>query len=199
MSVKPKYQYDDRVGQYRGAGGRFVSPAQIAVVVAETVDRLGDRLTRYADGMIADRMSVGNFQLSVANDLKYTHIQLGLLANGGGTLDKAVESELAEQYDRLNRFGKDIVSGLLSAPQIRARTRSYASSARQSFYRVESLSKARSGIKTAKRLLDNQSKHCPSCLRYAGLGYVPLAELILPGTKCECNYGCKCSVVYRYY
>lgn len=195
----PQYQYDDRVGQYRGAGGRFVSPAKIAVVVAETVDRLGDRLTGYADAMISDRLTIVNFQLSAANDLKNTHIQIGLLANGGGVLDKAVEVELGEQFDRLDKFGGEIASGRLSVPQIRQRTRQYANSARLSFYRVEALSKARSGIKTGKRILDTQSKHCTSCIRYAGLGYVSLADLISPGTNCECSYGCKCSVTYRYY
>ena len=193
------YQYDDRVGQYRGSGGRFVSPAKIAVVVAETVDRLGDRLTGYADGMISDRLTIADFQYSVAQDLKDAHIQLGLLANGGGKIDKQVETELAEQFDRLDKFGQDIASGRLSVPQIKARARQYSNSARMSFYRIEALSKSRSGIKTAKRRLDSQAKHCASCLRYAGLGYVSLADLILPGTNCECTYGCKCSLVYRYY
>jgi hypothetical protein len=149
--------------------------------------------------MVRDRLSIANFQLSVANDLKNTHIQLAMLASGGGKIDLAVETELGEQFDRLDKFGQSIARGELSVPQIKARTRQYANSARMSFYKIEALSKARSGIKTGKRLLDNQAKHCASCLRYAGLGYVPLAELISPGTDCECGYGCKCSVVYRYY
>lgn len=194
-----KYTYDSRVGQYRGAGGRFVSPARIAVVVAETVDRLGDTLSGFADALVQDRLSVANFQLSVASELKSAHIQLTLLANGGGKLDKAVEIGLSEQFDRLDKFGQAISLGELSVPQIKQRARQYANSAKVVFYQIEALSKARSGIKTGKRMLDSQAAHCWDCLRYAALGYVSLADLITPGISCQCNSACKCSVVYRYY
>jgi hypothetical protein len=193
------YKYDARVGQYRGETGQFVSPAKIAVVVAQSIDSLADRLEGYADGMIRGKLSVANFQFSSASDIKDVHIQLGLLASGGGKLDKAVEEELSGQFDRLKRFGSEIVEGNLSVPQIRARARAYSNSAKLSFYKMEVLSKSRSGIKTGKRRLDSQAKHCQSCLRYAGLGYVSLADIISPGTNCECTYGCKCSIVYRYY
>jgi hypothetical protein len=195
-----KYRYDSRVGQYRsGISGRFVSPSQIAVVVASTVDRLGDTLSDFSDQLIRDRLSVANFQLSVASELKNTFIQLAQLASGGGAIDKAVEDGLGEQLDRLDKFGQAIGRGELSVPQIRARARAYSNSARVAFFQIEALSKARSGIKTAARRLDSQAKHCKDCLYYASLLYVPLSELISPGTNCECNVGCKCSVVYRYY
>lgn len=195
-----KYRYDIRVGQYRsGTSGRFVSPSEIAIVVAESVDRLGDTLSGYADALINDRLSVANFQLSVASELKNSFIQLSLLASGGGKIDKAVEDGLGEQLDRLDRFGQAIARGELSVPQIRARSRAYVNSARVLFFQVEALSKSRSGVKSARRILDNQAKHCGDCIRLAGLGYQSLELLVLPGTFCECNVGCKCSVVYRYY
>lgn len=195
-----KFRYDIRVGQYRsGTSGRFVSPSEIAIVVAETVDRLGDTLSGYSDQLIRDRLSVANFQLSVASELKNTFIQLSQLASGGGKIDKAVEDGLGEQLDRLDKFGHAIARGELSVPQIRARARNYSNSARVLFFQIEALSKARSGIKTAARRLDNQAKHCQDCIRLASLNFVPLSELVAPGTNCECNVGCKCSVVYRYY
>lgn len=195
----PKYTYDSRTGQYRGAGGRFVSSSEIAIVVAETIDQLGDTLSSCADNLIRDRLSVANFQLSVASELKNTFIQLSQLASGGGIIDKAVDDGLGKQLSRLDKFGQAIGRGDLSVPQIKARARQYANSARVLFFQIEVLSKARSGIKTGKRILDSQAAHCSDCLRYAGLGYVSLADLISPGTNCECNTGCKCSVVYRYY
>lgn len=194
-----KYIYDDRTGQYRGTGGRFVSPAQVANVVAEAIDQLGDRLSQHSDNLVRGKLSVADWQFSIASQLKDVHIQLGLLASGRGTIDKEVEIELSSQFDRLDQFGQAISRGELSVVQIKARARQYANSARVSFFQVESLSKARSGVKTGKRILDNQAKHCSSCLRYAGLGYVALADLISPGIDCECSYGCKCSVIYRYY
>lgn len=195
-----KYRYDIRVGQYRsGTSGRFVSPSEIAIVVAESVERLSDTLSDCADNLVRDRLSVADFQLSVASELKNSFIQLSQLASGGGEIDKAVENSLGEQLDRLDKFGQAISRGELSVPQIKSRSRQYANSARVLFFQVEASSKARSGIKTGKRILDSQAKHCSDCLRYAGLGYVSLVDLISPGTNCECNTGCKCSVVYRYY
>jgi hypothetical protein len=193
------FRYDIRTGQYRGAGGRFVSPAQIAVVVEETTNSLGDRLEQYADKMVRGRLSVADFQLSSASDLKDVHIQLGLLASGGGKIDDEVKKELSEQFKRLRKFGDDIIGGDLSVPQIKARARSYANSAKLSFYRLELLAKGKANVKSGKRQLDSQAKHCRSCLRYAGLGYVPLSDVVLPGIDCECTYGCKCSIVFRYY
>ncbi len=195
----PVYKYDPRAGAWRGANGRFVSPSAVAQVVSETVERLGDTLSGFSDQLIRDRLSVADFQLSVASELKSTFVQLSLLASGGGAIDKAVEDGLGDQLDRLDKFGQAIARGELSVPQIRARARQYSNSARVLFFQIESLSKARSGIKTGKRILDSQAKHCSDCLRYAGLGYVSLSDLISPGTNCECNVGCKCSVVYRYY
>jgi hypothetical protein len=194
------YKYDSRTGQYRGnLSGQFVSRAQIAYVVDETVSNLSDRLASHTNRMIADRLSVAQWQSEMADSLKIAHIQLGLLANGTGTIDKSVSDELSAQFDMLDGFGKSIARGELSVPQIRARARQYANSAKISFYQAEKSAKERSGLKTAKRMLDNQSKHCSDCIRYAGLGYVSIADLISPGTNCECNSGCKCSVVYRYY
>jgi hypothetical protein len=194
-----KYQYSLKTGQYRGANGRFVSPAKIAIVVASTVDSLADTLSDFSDQLIRDRLSVADFQLSVASELKNTFIQLSILASGNDKIDKTVEDGLGEQLDRLDKFGQAIGRGELSVPQIKARARSYSNSARVAFFQIEALSKARSGIKTGKRILDSQAAHCFDCLRYAGMGYVSLSDLILPGTSCLCNTGCKCSVVYRYY
>jgi hypothetical protein len=193
------YKYDPRAGAWRGKNGRFVSPVAVAQVVDESVNLLSDTLYGFADSLIRDRLSVANFQLSVASELKNSFIQLSILASGNDKIDKAVEDGLGEQLDRLDKFGHSISKGDLSVVQIRARSRQYSNSARVLFFQVEALSKARSGIKTGKRILDRQAVHCVDCLRYAGLGYVALADLISPGTNCICNVGCKCSVVYRYY
>jgi hypothetical protein len=193
------FRYDKRVGQYRGESGRFVSPAQVAAVVAESVESLADRLEGYAEQMVRGKLSVANFQLSSAADIKDVHIQLGLLASGGEKLDDSINKELSSQFNRLKKFGSEVAGGNLSVPQIKARVRAYANSAKPSFYSTEILSKSRSGIKTGKRRLDNQAKHCRSCLAYAGLGYVSLSDLIAPGIDCECSYGCKCAIIYRYY
>jgi hypothetical protein len=193
------YKYDNKTGQYRGASGKFVSRAEIAHVVAQTVDTLADQLSRHTDDLIRDKLSVADWQSSIASELKNSSIQMSLLASGGGDIDKSITVQLNEQFDRLDKFGRSIARGELSVPQIQARARNYANSTRVAFYQVESISKARSGLKSAKRILDNQAKHCPDCLRYASLLYVPLSQLISPGTNCECNAGCKCSVVYRYY
>lgn len=194
------YKYDPRAGAYRSIKtGRFVSSAEVSQIVAETVDRLGDTLSGYSDQLIRDRLSVADFQLSVASELKNTFIQLSQLASGGGKIDKAVEDGLGEQLDRLDKFGQAIARGELSVPMIKARARAYSNSARVLFFQIEALSKKRSGVVSAKRILDSQAAHCGDCLRLASLLYVPLDQLVVPGTFCECNVGCKCSVVYRYY
>lgn len=193
------YKYDSKSGQWRGENGRFVSRFQIAQVLDETVNNLANRLSRHTGLLILDRVSVANWQLSVGTEIKDSLIQVGLFA-GGGTLNKGiVEKELGDQLERLDRFGRQIANQELSVLQIRARARQYANCLKPCFYKVETEVKQKAGVKSAKRVLDNQSRNCSSCLRYAGLNYVSIDSLIPPGTNCECGYGCKCSVIYRYY
>jgi hypothetical protein len=195
-----KYRYDTRTAQYRGTDGRFVSVARIAELVADTGNQLRDKLGRHADALLANKISVAEFQLRMARDIKTVHIQMALLANpslqGSGT---ATGREVKEQIQRLGKFGDAIAGGNLSEAQIRQRARMYANSITPSFYRAQIESRKRSQVKTGRRVLDNQAHHCSDCLMYAGLGWVKLSDLIAPGTECECSYGCRCSIVYRYY
>ena len=193
------YKYERSTGQYRGNDGRFVSPSIIATLVNTTQNALRDDLKQITSKLTSNRLSIAQWQAEMMSALKTTHYQLALLGSGNADVSKLVAKGLADNALQLDRMGNSIAQGKYSATQISNYAANYANSTKATFYEAQIEARGESGIKTAKRVLDGQAKHCQDCLRYAGLGYVSLEDLVLPTNDCECGQGCKCSVVYRWY
>lgn len=195
-----QYKYERSTGQFRNlSNGRFVSPSIIATIVETTQNTLRDDLKRLTSKLTSDRISIAQWETGMLSKLKTTHYQLALLGSGGSDVSGLVAKRLAGNALELDRMGNSIGQGKYSAAQILNYAGNYANSTKETFYSAQIEARGESGIKTAKRVLDGQAKHCRDCLRYAGLGYVSLEDMVLPTNDCECGDGCKCSVVYRWY
>lgn len=198
------YSFDKKAGQYRGKNGRFVSQSEIAIALKSIEDSGKVRLEKTSNKLINNKISVAKFQQQLFDEVKTLNLQSAMLAAGGKnnvdeSIYKIVNNSLEETALRVVSFGEDISNGSLSVTQIRARSKQYALTVKKTYYAVEKKVKKEAGFLSAKRVLDNQARHCESCLTYANMNWLPIKDAIIPGTKCKCREGCKCSLIYRYY
>lgn len=195
--------YDARAGQFRGDNGRFVPRAEVLRLVDAEVARTQTRLKGHARLLAGGKIDIAEFQTRTAEDVKLSHLRMAAFAAGGTkqltpTHYGTAGAELKRQYKYLDGFGKAISAGTLTEKQLLARAQSYALSSRTAFFKSEKVTRGKNGFNQAKRSLDSQAQHCPSCLRYSTGGrWRYITDVIEPGVACECQSRCKCTIVYR--
>jgi hypothetical protein len=197
-------RYERSLGQFRGQNGRIVGRAKVLSLVDEEAARLSVRAQALARLLTAGKIAISDFQERLAVALKLSHLRMTTLAAGGreGLTQRhygRVGYELRTQYEFLHGFGQDLEAGKYDkAEDIVRRAGMYGASSRTAFFESEKLTKEMEYFNEAKRDLDPQSKHCPSCLRYSTNGlWRPITQVIAPGVQCECRSKCKCRILYR--
>jgi hypothetical protein len=200
-SLPSSVSYDPRVGQYR-RNGKFVSRADVLKALDGEVARTEVRLQAITRKLIAEKIDLPTWETEFAQELKRAHIRSGLFAAGGkdGMTPAAyghLGANLKEQYRKhLDRFAHDLADGKLTEKQALIRSKMYGQSVRQTFFKVEAATRETEGFQLAKRELDPQAQHCSSCLQYATNGWTNIADIVPPGTNCQCRGRCRCRIVY---
>lgn len=196
-------KFDKRTGRYRNESGRFISRADVLRMVEEETARGQVRLRAIARLLVSKRIDVPEFQARMAQQIKSSHIRLGLLGAGG---KDAMTSQhygqigrgLRDEFSYLRNFGEAIAAGELTESQIMRRAELYSMSARLSFFAVEKQARQRAGVRLAKRDLDPQARHCDDCLKHSTNGrWVPISEIVPVGSRCRCRNKCRCSIFYQ--
>jgi hypothetical protein len=159
--------------------------------------QLRDYTKRLGDGSI----TIDQWQGSVREAIKMSHIQAAIIGTGGkDRLSSAdwgrIGQRLRSEYAYLQNFASDLLAGRVSGPMALARIQLYAESVRGSYWEGTTIRREQEGYSLMRRILDSQAKHCDDCLRYARAGIVPIGALPMPGQRCECRARCKCSVEY---
>ena len=195
------WQYDPISGRYRGANGRFLSQSAVEALVDGRIGKLATVLRRYTNMLADGAITLDQWQESVREALKLSHIQAAIIGNGGKDSMDAREwgqvgQRLRSEYRYLQSFAGDLMAGRVSTPMALARIKLYAESVRGSYWEGTSARQGRQGYSLMRRILDAQAAHCADCLEYAARGVVPINSLPLPGQRCECRSNCKCRVQY---
>lgn len=194
--------YDPRAGQYRDASGRFVRREKVLIAVEQENARTQIRLQALTRSLISGNLSLPEWEMQFARDLKNAHLRLAMLAAGGKERMTqahygAVGYELKRQYAFLDKFAHDLAAGKLTPKQAIARASSYGQSGKIAFHRAEKIARKREGFNVAKRLLDPQAQHCNSCIAHQRSQWIPIDQIVEPGTRCECQNNCRCRVIYQ--
>jgi len=197
-----EWTYDPRAGRYRRPSGQFMSEKAVAALIDGRIAKLGKDLRRFTRMLIDGNITLDQWQGSVREAIKGSHIQANILGHGGRAGMGAAEygrigQALRAEYRYLQGFAGDILAGRVSAPMALARIQLYAESVRSSYWEGASVRQAKQGYSMMRRRLDSQAAHCDDCIRYAARGLVPIGSLPLPGQRCECRSNCKCSVEYK--
>lgn len=194
-------EYDQRTGQYRGSDGRFVGRSRIESLVQGEVSHNQDLMRDLTTKLIESDITLPEWQNAIAQQLKDSHVRMGLFASGGKNAmtpkgyDSIVES-VNDQIDYFNNFSAAIEKGELSDAQIMARVGQYSRSSKTTFYKLELETRLDNGFQRGKRLLDAQSNHCAACIEHQRPEWVDLSDIIAPGMQCECRMNCRCRIMY---
>lgn len=197
-----EWSYDPISGRYRRPNGQFMSQKAVMALIDGRIDKLGNDLQRFTRMLVDGNITIDQWQNSVREAIKNSHIQATVLGHGGRSGMGAAEygrigQKLRAEYRYLQGFASDILAGRVSAAMALARVQLYAESVRGSYWEGSTIRQAKQGYSMMRRILDPQAQHCDDCIRYAARGMVPLGSLPMPGQRCECRARCRCSVEYK--
>ncbi|NJL54531.1 DUF1073 domain-containing protein [bacterium] len=181
--------------------------------LAREVDRLTESnqnlLKNYVSQLFDGEISIDEFMLKVANNLKDIHILQAIRGNNRVELaDKGkrlIASNLADQFyagkEGKDKFGlvelaKDMTREVTPG-EISKRVGMFGQSGKISRLGVEMQNQIDSGVKEGLRILGASDMHCPECIEYAARGWQSLDKVILPTQGCSCKTNCQCSMIYR--
>ena len=174
----------------------IASPPTTALdrIVANTQDRLAVLGQRRAEGM--DTLA---WRLQTQQVLKDAHIGAAALSKGG--FEHLTRSDLGVigarlrfQYDRLAVLGLDTAPGTFGG-QAMARLAMYGAAARGTFQAMNQRSALAEGLAQCRNVL-SAVESCDACLSETARGWVPSAEMSLPGER-TCLANCQCSLEFR--
>lgn len=184
------YNYDNRAERWRdSASGRFVSNDNVTAEMQRHQTATYSTLEGLTNQLYAKQISLAEWQLGVAAELKDAHLAQAMFGAGGranmGFREFGrVGQTLREQYGFLNNFAADIAAGKVSQAQALARIRQYGSASQQSYW--AEYAEANNGKQFYYVL--HPAEHCPDCLaRVAGNPYTKDTLQGYPGdgsTRC---------------
>jgi hypothetical protein len=209
-----QFKWDTRIKQYRvteGAGkGSFISREAILRLTLDSIENNKGNLVGLADELANQRITLKEFQLEAAKQVRLIHTQQAAIAAGG--FDRvtpemwlSVARELQRQYrtgrniETGQRYGlkwlcEDIKNGKVSLPQLKQRLALYANSGKASFWEIDTQVQFNKGLTHGIRKLGATHRHCVPCLLYASYGPQPLTSIIRPTQQCDCGPNCVCTI-----
>lgn len=196
----PYFTFDPIKQKYYSPSGAEIPQKQIQGLIIKRINEITQDIERISQSLIEGNIDLGEWQRSIAEKLKQLHAQQYLLGVGGTANIEfddylVLGRRLKEQYKYLRGFAIALKRGNMSLAQFLYRARLYPQAAKGTYYTAQRESASRNGKTHGFRKLGD-AEHCPSCIRYANLGIVPIDELVMPTEKCECKVNCRCSVVF---
>ena len=176
--------------------GQFVPDITVINEMRRHVAATFDILDNLTSQLYRGQITLGQWQIAVASELKDAHLAQSMFAVGGKQNMSAVEfgrvgGTLADEYRHLSQFADDIAAGRVSAAQAQARIQQYGKAAQQSFWREYSLT--RPGL---INWVLHPADHCPDCVDLAaGSPYTAATLPTHPGAgETVCRGNCNCTL-----
>lgn len=194
-----QYNYENASKRWRDSTtGRFVSNSAVVDEMhrlKEATHSTLEQLTRQLYSSGNDRITLAQWQIAVASELKDAHLALGIFGAGGrknmGFAEFGrVGQTLREQYGFLNNFAQQIANGEVSLNQALARIQMYGNATQQSYYAEY----AQQNKEKKFYYMLQPAENCPTCVaRSAGNPYDFDNLQGYPGdgsTQCKANDLC---------
>ena len=200
--MEPQFVWDAVSGRYRSvASGRFLSSSTAHGYVVDYSANVGKALRELTQQLRAGSLTVAEWQLSMAAEIKAAHLAAAMAAAGGKAqmtqaLYGAVGQRLRLEYQFLGKLADGIANGTIPMDgRILARAEQYGRDARETYQRILAREMTKRGADEVRNIR-HSSDSCPGCIDAEALGWVPLAQMSYPGTR-ECRANCLCSMEYR--
>lgn len=195
------YTWSERAQQYRGSDGRFVPRDLVRQALDSVVQASSQEVRRLSESLQTGRLSVADWQVQMAREIKTLHLAAAASARGGWA--QMAPSDLGwtgqrirADYAYLREFAREVASGR-QPPDGRLLNRAdlYAQSARVTARRMETRLALRTGPAQARRRLA-AADHCATCLSEAARGWQPAGTLRAIGDT-QCRVRDRCTIEYR--
>ena len=201
--------YDVGTRQYILPNGEPVSSRQVKQILDAIQGQLGSKLEQITERLLANEITLAQWELATAEAIKDESIVAALLALGGlaalltlGSRSSyvwtAVGEHVRSQVNGVVRVANTIAKGGRTPAQLRAYARYKAGSVVGAYNRARKSVFIASGFNEARRFLDPTAQHCPDCPAYENPDWAPIADIIPVGHACRCNGRCRCRVQYRF-
>lgn len=182
--------------------GRFVPFLDVRDALDQVIGASGVRMNTLTDSLIAEQISLAEWQLGMMEEIKISHTAAAASARGGwaqmSQADWGATGRLVRnQYDFLRNFAAEIASGKQRLDgTARVRTDLYAQAARGTFEETRRrYERLMNGMEEEMRVL-GEADHCKGCLAQAKLKWQPIGTLDPIGAE-ECVTNCHCTFHYR--
>lgn len=195
------FTWDAPSGRYRGAGGRYVTHAQVRAWLDAALDNAAERMAALARQLQARQIDLVTWQIRMARETKNVQLYSAAAAKGGwAQLSSAdlgrVGQSVRAQLEYLNNFAREIRTGAQQLDgRLVARVRLYAQSGRQIFHRTERLEMEVRGY-DEEQSIRYAGDSCAGCVQEAARGWVRIGTLVPVGQR-TCRGNDRCRVVYR--
>lgn len=192
------YTYDNTAQRWRNvANGQFVSEQAVVAEMRVHQEATFSTLDTLTNQLYSGQLTVQQWQVSVASELKDAHLAQAMFGAGGSANMNAskwgrVGGTLASEYRFLDNFANDIANGNVSEAQALARIRQYGRATQQSYWRE--WEHARTGSLVNWNV--NPGENCGGCLDMQANNPHVASELDKhPGSgDTPCRGNCNCTL-----
>ena len=208
-----EFTYDKRLRRYRYKdSGAFAPLEAVLSLTKRFIEKQRQFLLEETRRLTRKEMRLKEYEETFAQVLRSTHIASAITVAGGvhkltsKDLDDLTTNLKTQFYQGIDirtgkRYGlkylmRDVQLKQMSEAKLLDRVRKFLESSSISYWRILTNKKQSQGKSRAKRILI-PGDSCADCIRYAGLGYVSLVDLIMPGEACACGPRCRCHVIYE--
>lgn len=207
------FGWSELAGRYTDlATGRFVKFSDVRDSLESVMDASGENMNNLTNQLIAEQISLEQWQIGMMEEIKTAHTAAAAAANGGwaqmSQADWGATGRLIrDQYDFLRNFAAEIASGKQRLDgTARVRTDLYADAARGTFEETRRrYERLKNGMEEEAREL-GEADHCSSdddptgeregCLELAALSWQPIGTLPRIGNS-VCITRCHCRFIFR--
>lgn len=201
------YTWDERLGRYRGPGGRIVSRAQVREAIDEALRTASLRARDLALELRAGSITIDAWEVAMRELVKDVHLYSAAAVRGGW--DRMTQGDYGRvgqlvrtQFRYLDGFAQDIADGRqrLGQPGFLRRAMMYAEAGRgthEAFVQSDARKRARElGGRLEARNILGDARHCQQCVALTARGWIPDEEMVPPGMR-TCLSHCHCHVERR--
>jgi hypothetical protein len=197
-----RYGYDPRNRRYRDRlNGRYVSAQDVRGAVDTVIDTETVKIRSLSQSLVDGKISLAEWQVQMASQLKGLHVALGLAANGGLANTSAADlgylaSLMKKQYQFLRDFALQIRRGEQPLDgTLVARAALYTQAARGTYEDMVGRAAQHGGAHEERSML-GPADHCKGCIAEAAKRWSPIGSLIPIGER-QCLANCRCTMQYR--
>jgi hypothetical protein len=201
-ALTPAFTWNEGSQRYRDArSGRWVKRDEVRRGLDTALDRSRNEVQRISRQLVNGQVSLADWQISIAKELKSMHLASASLAKGGWAQMTQSDygrtgARIKAEYGYFATFAQQVKDGTQALDgSLVSRANLYAQSPRGTYHAVEESGMIGAG-KTQYRNVLASAEHCEGCLAETAKGWVSIGVLKPIGSR-QCLANDRCALEYR--